>query len=140
MPLFSLTPFSTGGSWQGMRCIICSWVRLAGEAWRDVDQDFIIYFLGQFKKEYPEAKVIGVEALVEKKRAEGLILDGGKLLSPSFFFLSRNVFAHGRQPMGRIPRIPNMVLKMRYELSSSNCYSASLTCWVSDLRLVRISR
>ncbi|KAJ7919006.1 hypothetical protein B0H13DRAFT_1990963 [Mycena leptocephala] len=33
-------------------------------------------FLGQFKKEYPEAKVIGVEALVEKKRAEGLILDG----------------------------------------------------------------
>ncbi|KAJ7512530.1 hypothetical protein B0H11DRAFT_1699398, partial [Mycena galericulata] len=35
-------------------------------------------FLGdcQFKKEYPEAKLIGVEALVEKKKAEGLELDG----------------------------------------------------------------
>jgi len=33
-------------------------------------------FLGQFKKEYPEAKVIGVEALIEKKQAEGLVLDG----------------------------------------------------------------
>ncbi|KAJ6572027.1 hypothetical protein B0H19DRAFT_988725 [Mycena capillaripes] len=33
-------------------------------------------FLGQFKKEYPEAKVIGVEALVAKKKAEGLALDG----------------------------------------------------------------
>ncbi|KAJ7484534.1 hypothetical protein FB451DRAFT_1555033 [Mycena latifolia] len=33
-------------------------------------------FLGQFKKAYPEAKVIGVEALVEKKKAEGLELDG----------------------------------------------------------------
>jgi len=33
-------------------------------------------FLGEFKKAYPEAKVIGVEALVAKKRAEGLALDG----------------------------------------------------------------
>ncbi|KAJ7253685.1 hypothetical protein B0H12DRAFT_1116186 [Mycena haematopus] len=33
-------------------------------------------FLGQYKKEYPEAKVIGVEALVEKKKADGLVLDG----------------------------------------------------------------
>ncbi|KAJ6616433.1 hypothetical protein B0H10DRAFT_2036979 [Mycena sp. CBHHK59/15] len=33
-------------------------------------------FLGQFKKVYPEAKVIGVEALVAKKKAEGLTLDG----------------------------------------------------------------
>ncbi|KAJ6469501.1 hypothetical protein C8R45DRAFT_433048 [Mycena sanguinolenta] len=33
-------------------------------------------FLSQFKEEYPEAKVIGVEALVEKKKAEGLVLDG----------------------------------------------------------------
>ncbi|KAF7348520.1 hypothetical protein MVEN_01369500 [Mycena venus] len=29
-----------------------------------------------FWKEYPEAKVIGVEALIEKKQAEGLVLDG----------------------------------------------------------------
>ncbi|KAJ7138428.1 hypothetical protein C8R43DRAFT_1019042 [Mycena crocata] len=33
-------------------------------------------FLGQFKKAYPGAKVIGVEALVAKKKAEGLELDG----------------------------------------------------------------
>ncbi|KAJ7758943.1 hypothetical protein DFH07DRAFT_958082 [Mycena maculata] len=33
-------------------------------------------FLGQFKAVYPEAKVIGVEALVAKKRDEGLDLDG----------------------------------------------------------------
>jgi hypothetical protein len=91
MPLFSLTPFSTGGSWQGMRCIICSWVRLAGEAWRDADQDFFISSLGQFKKEYPEAKVIGVEALVEKKRAEGLILDGGGYLF--LFVLSERFYS-----------------------------------------------
>ncbi|KAJ7731144.1 hypothetical protein DFH07DRAFT_847740 [Mycena maculata] len=33
-------------------------------------------FLGQFKKAYPEAKVIGVAALVEKKKKDGLQLDG----------------------------------------------------------------
>ncbi|KAJ7669290.1 hypothetical protein DFH06DRAFT_1180492 [Mycena polygramma] len=33
-------------------------------------------FLSQFKNAYPEAKVIGVEALIEKKKAEGLKLDG----------------------------------------------------------------
>ncbi|KAJ7201703.1 hypothetical protein GGX14DRAFT_159998 [Mycena pura] len=33
-------------------------------------------YLGQFKKAYPEAKVIGVEALVAKKKAEGLVFDG----------------------------------------------------------------
>ncbi|KAJ7885161.1 hypothetical protein B0H14DRAFT_1367266 [Mycena olivaceomarginata] len=33
-------------------------------------------YLGQFKLQYPEAKVIGVEAVVEKKKAEGLVLDG----------------------------------------------------------------
>ncbi|KAJ7322897.1 hypothetical protein DFH08DRAFT_888212 [Mycena albidolilacea] len=33
-------------------------------------------YLGQFKSQYPEAKVIGVEAVVEKKKAEGLVLDG----------------------------------------------------------------
>ncbi|KAJ6491362.1 hypothetical protein C8R47DRAFT_1122451 [Mycena vitilis] len=33
-------------------------------------------FLSQFKNAYPEAKVIGVEALIEKKKAEGFKLDG----------------------------------------------------------------
>ncbi|KAJ7698666.1 hypothetical protein B0H17DRAFT_325407 [Mycena rosella] len=33
-------------------------------------------FLGQFKKAYPDAKVIGVEALVAKKKGEGLQFDG----------------------------------------------------------------
>ncbi|KAJ7054378.1 hypothetical protein C8F01DRAFT_488437 [Mycena amicta] len=33
-------------------------------------------FLGQFKKAYPEAKVIGVAALLPKKAAEGWALDG----------------------------------------------------------------
>ncbi|KAF9493170.1 hypothetical protein BDN71DRAFT_1508755 [Pleurotus eryngii] len=33
-------------------------------------------FLAEYKTAYPEAKVIGVEPLVEKKKAEGLILDG----------------------------------------------------------------
>ncbi|KAJ7255273.1 hypothetical protein C8J57DRAFT_1345943 [Mycena rebaudengoi] len=33
-------------------------------------------FLGPFKKQYPAAKVIGVEALIEKKKAEGMTLDG----------------------------------------------------------------
>ncbi|KAF7318198.1 hypothetical protein HMN09_00328100 [Mycena chlorophos] len=33
-------------------------------------------FLGQFKKAYPEAKTIGVAALVPKKAKEGLTLDG----------------------------------------------------------------
>ncbi|KAJ6532693.1 hypothetical protein DFH09DRAFT_1181988 [Mycena vulgaris] len=33
-------------------------------------------FLGQFKTAYPEAKIIGVEALIAKKKAEGLKLDG----------------------------------------------------------------
>ena len=33
---------------------------------------------GEFKKEYPGAKVIGVEGLAKKKEAEGLKLDGGK--------------------------------------------------------------
>ncbi|KAL0955753.1 hypothetical protein HGRIS_001968 [Hohenbuehelia grisea] len=33
-------------------------------------------FLSEFKKAYPDAKVIGVEALVEKKKKEGLVLDG----------------------------------------------------------------
>ncbi|KAK7439383.1 hypothetical protein VKT23_017606 [Stygiomarasmius scandens] len=39
--------------------------------------DFVHHlFLGEFKKAYPEAKVIGVEGLGAKKKAEGLILDG----------------------------------------------------------------
>jgi hypothetical protein len=36
-------------------------------------------FIGEFKRAYPEAKLIGVEPLVEKKKAEGLVLDGGKV-------------------------------------------------------------
>jgi hypothetical protein len=55
----------------------------------------IFSILGQFKKEYPDAKVIGVEGLSEKKKAEGLVLDGGKHLSLTFFLSPRNVFAHG---------------------------------------------
>ncbi|KAJ7054379.1 hypothetical protein C8F01DRAFT_488762 [Mycena amicta] len=33
-------------------------------------------YLGQFKEAYPEAKVIGVKGLVEKKKKEGMTLDG----------------------------------------------------------------
>jgi hypothetical protein len=45
----------------------------------DADHHFrSLQKLGQFKSQYPEAKVIGVEAVVEKKKAEGLVLDGGK--------------------------------------------------------------
>jgi len=33
-------------------------------------------YLAPFKKAYPDAKVIGVEALIAKKKAEGLVLDG----------------------------------------------------------------
>ncbi|KAF8206810.1 hypothetical protein K438DRAFT_1577501 [Mycena galopus ATCC 62051] len=33
-------------------------------------------FLGQFRNAYPDAKLIGVEALIEKKKKEGLIFDG----------------------------------------------------------------
>ena len=36
-------------------------------------------FVGEFKKAYPEAKLIGVEPLIEKKKAEGLTFDGGKV-------------------------------------------------------------
>jgi len=40
-------------------------------------------FLADFKKAYPAAKVIGVEPLVAKKRAEGLTLDGAYGADPS---------------------------------------------------------
>lgn len=33
--------------------------------------------IAEYKKAYPEAKVIGVEGLAAKKKAEGLTLDGG---------------------------------------------------------------
>jgi hypothetical protein len=36
-------------------------------------------FVGEFKRAYPEAKLIGVEPLIEKKKAEGLVFDGGKV-------------------------------------------------------------
>lgn len=36
---------------------------------------------GQFKKAYPEAKIIGVEGLAEVKKKEGLELNGGEYLS-----------------------------------------------------------
>jgi hypothetical protein len=42
----------------------------------------LIIPVGEFKKAYPEAKVIGVEGLAEKKKQEGLELDGG------FYFFS----------------------------------------------------
>jgi hypothetical protein len=35
--------------------------------------------VGEFKRAYPEAKLIGVEPLIEKKKAEGLVFDGGKV-------------------------------------------------------------
>ena len=35
-------------------------------------------FLDEYKKAYPEAKVIGVKDLAEKVKAKGLQLDGGK--------------------------------------------------------------
>ncbi|KAJ7652238.1 hypothetical protein B0H17DRAFT_1022336 [Mycena rosella] len=40
-------------------------------------------FLGQFKAEYPEAKVIGVQALIQKKKAEGIELDGAYGADPA---------------------------------------------------------
>jgi len=40
-------------------------------------------YLGEFKKEWPNAKVIGVETLVEKKKAEGLKFDGVYGTDPS---------------------------------------------------------
>jgi hypothetical protein len=33
---------------------------------------------GEFKKAYPEAKLIGVEPLIEKKKSEELVFDGGQ--------------------------------------------------------------
>ncbi|KAF5352166.1 hypothetical protein D9758_009194 [Tetrapyrgos nigripes] len=39
--------------------------------------DFVHHlFLGEFKKAYPQAKVIGVDGLGAKKKAEGLTMDG----------------------------------------------------------------
>ena len=35
---------------------------------------------GEYRKAYPEAKLIGVEALIEKKKAEGLVFDGGEFI------------------------------------------------------------
>ena len=35
--------------------------------------------IAEYKKAYPEAKVIGVKDLAEKVKAQGLELDGGKL-------------------------------------------------------------
>ena len=35
---------------------------------------------GEYRKAYPEAKLIGVEPLIEKKKAEGLVFDGGEFI------------------------------------------------------------
>ncbi|KDQ60115.1 hypothetical protein JAAARDRAFT_32487 [Jaapia argillacea MUCL 33604] len=40
-------------------------------------------FLAEFKKAYPEAKLIGVAPLVERKKAEGLTLDGAYGADPA---------------------------------------------------------
>ena len=34
-------------------------------------------FLGEFKKEFPEAKLIAVDEAIQKKKKEGLQFDGG---------------------------------------------------------------
>jgi len=58
--------------------------------------------LGEFKKAYPEAKVIGVDGLGAKKKSEGLTLDGGTgHLAQDCSCTEPSVFAHpeyGKDP------------------------------------------
>lgn len=57
--------------------IICTSVRIPIPVNAGVNESDEVV-AGEFKQAYPEAKVIGVEGLAEKKKAEGLTLDGGE--------------------------------------------------------------
>ena len=56
-------------------CTICSSVRRR-VIWH-VGNTTVAYTTGEYKKQYPDAKLIAVEEAVKKKAKEGLVFDGG---------------------------------------------------------------
>lgn len=61
---------------------------------------FDIWYTGEFKDAYPEAKVIGMEGLAEKKAQEGLKLDGGVCCTTSNVQELIVLTAYGVDPEG----------------------------------------
>ncbi|KAJ7598658.1 hypothetical protein C8J56DRAFT_814825 [Mycena floridula] len=61
-------------------------------------------FLAEFKKAYPDAKLIGVEGLGEKKKAEGVELDGGKSTNHLPYVKLTDLLSaeYGRDPAGTL--------------------------------------
>ena len=44
--------------------------------WQSLKVPIHCWRIGQFKKEYPDAKLIAVEEAIQKKKKEGLTFDG----------------------------------------------------------------